>query len=99
MLMRATPRARVYFSTRHGALLSYRRISIEAESALLERVRRIDSVISALEQDVVSGALSATAFVHQVAAAGVLEVLEVDAIWTQTGRVTDQWQPGAGGID
>ena len=95
MLMRATLGLRVYFSAPQGALLSYRRTSVEAESALLVRVTRVDAASSGLEQDLVSGRLPAIGFVHQVAAAGRLEVMVTDAVWAQAGRVTSQWQPGA----
>lgn len=93
LMMQATPGTRTYFSAPEGALLTYKRFSLAAEAELVASVTHQDDIMSQLERQLTRGGLSATEFVRRVAAAFILHVVKTDAVWTQTGRVTDDWVP------
>ena len=97
LMMQATPETHAYFSAPEGALLSYRQDSSggEVEAELVASVAHPNEPTSELARQLTGGRLTAKAFVRRVAAAFVLNVVKVDDVWTQTGRVTDSWEPFA----
>ena len=97
LMMQATPETHAYFSAPEGALLSYRQVSLGAgvEAELVASVAHPNQPTSELARQLTGGRLTAKAFVRRVASAFLLNVVKVDEVWTQTGRVTDSWEPFA----
>ncbi|MEB0204725.1 DUF4329 domain-containing protein [Pseudomonas sp. CCC3.1] len=95
LMMQASPGSRAYFSAPEGALLSYVRFSLDAETELIASVAHPNELTSQLDRQLTAGSLTATEFVRRVAAAFVLNVVKTDEVWTQTGRVSDDWGPFA----
>lgn len=97
LMMQATPETHAYFSAPEGALLSYERISSGSalEAQLIANAAHPDELTSPLQRQLTGGELTAVEFVRRVAAAFALRVVKVDNVWTQTGRVTESWEPFA----
>lgn len=85
----------VFFSAPEGALLHYRWGEQGSDRELVASVTRRNGQVSDFEHLLSVGILSALDYVRHVAQACVLEVLEVDPVWTRKGRVTESWQPFA----
>jgi len=99
LLMQATPETHAYFSAPEGALLSYERNSSGSalEAQLTANAAHPDELTSPLQRQLMGGELTAIEFVRRVAAAFALRVVKTDDVWTQTGRVTESWEPFASG--
>ena len=81
----------LFISTRDGALLSFRALSL---------VRLLDlegpfSSQSSMLKGLLAGKVSATEYVRHVAGSGQLDVVLKSSTWATPGRVTGQWRPDA----
>lgn len=95
LLARATPGCEIYFCTRRGGLLRYNSGQSEAQSTLLAELTSVNGAASELESQLLAAELSARDYVRRVAAAGQLEVVIADGVWTQVGPVDQTWEPFA----
>lgn len=92
-LARSMPNGEVYFFGRRGGLLRYQSTGLESETELLAMTTGTVGTRSALEEQLLSLTLSPQDYVRRVAAAGRLEVISTDEMWTVTGLVTQTWAP------
>ncbi|WP_315250633.1 DUF4329 domain-containing protein [Pseudomonas fragi] len=81
----------LFISTRDGALLSYRTLSL---GKLLDLEGPFSSQSSMLT-GLLNGKISPTEYVRHIAGIGQLEVVLKSSNWATLGRVTEQWRPDA----
>ncbi|EPN43717.1 hypothetical protein A244_26960, partial [Pseudomonas syringae pv. actinidiae ICMP 18807] len=78
----------IYFSASDGALLSYTPSHSEQELELSRRVSRVYSGAESIQAQLAAGLMSAQDYVHLVAGAGHLRVLQTTELWPDAGTVS-----------
>lgn len=81
----------LHISTRDGALLSYRTLSVNTLLNLDGPFSSQPSMLAGLA----SGKVRATEYVRYVAGSGTMDVLLTSSMWATEGRVTTAWRPSA----
>lgn len=81
----------LYISTRDGALLSYRTLSVNT----LLNLEGPFSSQSSLMTGLISAKVRPTEYVRHVAGSGQLDVLLTSSLWATEGRATTAWRPNA----